>query len=58
MRNLFDNGTPRGLARYFIGHTVEEARAHGWEELTNGALIEATEQADFDLMVTTDKNIR
>ena len=58
MRNLFDNGTPRGLARYFIGDTVEEARAHGWEELTNGALIEATEQADFDLMVTTDKNIR
>jgi len=58
MRILFDNGTPRGLARFLIGCTVEEARAHGWEELTNGALIHAAEQAGFDLMVTTDKNIR
>ncbi len=29
---LFDNGTPRGLARLLPGHIVEEARAHGWEE--------------------------
>jgi hypothetical protein len=28
---LFDNGTPRGLARHLAGHTVEEARALGWE---------------------------
>jgi hypothetical protein len=55
---LFDNGTPRGLARFLIGHTVEEARARGWEELANGELIEAAEQAGFDVMVTTDKNIR
>jgi hypothetical protein len=32
---LFDNGTPRGLARFLIGHAVEEARARGWEELAN-----------------------
>lgn len=55
---LFDNGTPRGLARFLIGHRVEEARTPGWEELANGALIEAAEQAGFDLMVTTDKSIR
>jgi len=31
---LFDNGTPRTLARYLIDrHTVTEARARGWEEL-------------------------
>ncbi len=53
MRILFDNGTRRGLACYFIGHTVEEARAHGWEELTNGALIEAAEDAGLELMVST-----
>lgn len=58
MRILFDNSTPRGLTRFLIGHTIEEARAHGWEELANGALIEAAEQTGFDLMVTTDKNIR
>jgi hypothetical protein len=55
---LFDNGTPRGLARFLIGHTVEEARARGWEELENGELIDVAEQAGFEVMVTTDKNIR
>ncbi len=37
---------------------MEEARARGWEELSNGELIEAAEQAGFEVMVTTDKNIR
>jgi hypothetical protein len=55
---LFDNGTPRGLARHLGGHTVEESRSRGWEELKNGELIDAAEQAGFDLIVTTDKNIR
>jgi hypothetical protein len=39
MRILFDNGTPRGLARFLSGHAVQEARARGWEEFTNGDLI-------------------
>jgi hypothetical protein len=31
---LFDNGTPRTLARFLIDrHMVTEARARGWEEL-------------------------
>jgi hypothetical protein len=55
---LFDNGTPRGLARFLVGHSVEEARTRGWEELSNGELIDAAEQAGFNAMVTTDKNIR
>lgn len=36
---LFDNGTPRTLARRLIDrHTVTEARARGWQELENGDL--------------------
>jgi hypothetical protein len=31
---------------------VEEARARGWEELSNGELIGAAEQAGFEIMVT------
>ena len=50
---LFDNGTPRGLARFLTGHSVEEARARGWEELSNGELTDAAEQAGFELIVTT-----
>lgn len=55
---LFDNGTPRGLARFLAGHAVEEARARGWEELKNGQLIDLAEQAGFEVILTTDKNIR
>jgi predicted nuclease of predicted toxin-antitoxin system len=55
---LFDNGTPRGLARFLAGHTVEEARARGWEELKNGELIDLAERAGFDVILTTDKNIQ
>ena len=56
---LFDNGTPRTLARYLIDHhTVTEARARGWEELTNGELLTAAEAAGFEVVVTTDRNLR
>jgi|ERR1700722_16482564 hypothetical protein len=55
---LFDNGTPRTLARYLIDHhTVTEARARGWEELDNGALLNEAEAAGFEVLVTTDKNL-
>ena len=30
----------------------------GWEELSTGELIDVAEQAGFEVMVTTDKNIR
>jgi hypothetical protein len=55
---LFDNGTPRGLASFLIGHTVEETRERGWDQLANGELIDAAERAGFEVLVTTDKNIR
>jgi|SRR6516162_6523506 hypothetical protein len=56
---LFDNGTPRTLARYLIDHhTVTEARARGWEELENGELLTVAEAEGFEVMVTTDRNLR
>jgi predicted nuclease of predicted toxin-antitoxin system len=55
---LFDNNTPRGLARFLSGHSVEEARMRGWDQLANGDLIAVAEQAGFEVMVTADKNIR
>jgi len=39
MRILFDNGTPRGVAKALLGHVVEEARSHGWDSLQNGELL-------------------
>ena len=58
MRILFDNDTPRGVANGLPGHTVEECRAHGWDTLRNGELLDAAEAAGFDVLVTTDRNIR
>lgn len=56
---LFDNGTPRSLARYLIDrHTVTEVRSRGWDTLENGALLKAAEEAGFDVFLTTDKNLR
>jgi hypothetical protein len=55
---LFDNGTPRTLARYLIDHhAVTEARARGWEQLDNGALLTVAEAAGFEVLVTTDRNL-
>jgi hypothetical protein len=56
---LFDNGTPRTLARFLIDrHMVTEARARGWEKLENGELLNEAEAAGFEVLVTTDKNLR
>jgi hypothetical protein len=30
----------------------------GWERLSNGALLSATEAGGFDLMITADRNFR
>jgi|SRR5579859_6905781 len=55
---LFDHGTPRSIASWLRGHTVVEAMERGWERLSNGALLKAAEEAGFDVLLTTDKNIR
>jgi hypothetical protein len=55
---LFDHGTPRGIVRSLIGHTVKQAKAQGWDTLRNGDLLDAAEAAGFDVLVTTDKNIQ
>ena len=50
MRILFDHGTPRGVARSLEKHTVREARAEGWDTLSNGGLLKAAEDAGFDVL--------
>ena len=58
MRVLFDNGTPRGVGAALTDHIAVEARAHGWDTLRNGELLDAAEAAGFDVFVTTDRNLR
>ena len=58
MRILFDQGVPRGLTASMGGHEVTEARMLGWERISNGALLKLAEDSGFDLLLTTDKNVR
>ena len=55
---LFDNGTPAPLRSALKGHVVVEAIERGWDRLLNGELISVAEAESFDVLVTTDKNIR
>jgi len=58
MRILFDHGTPSGIARSLIGHEVTEAIERGWDRISNGELLAKAEGESFELLLTTDKNIR
>ena len=55
---LFDNGTPAPLRYALKGHAVVEALERGWDRLVNGELTEAAEAAGFEVLLTTDKNMR
>jgi hypothetical protein len=58
MRVLFDNGVPRGVAAGLLEHDVAEARSLGWDTLRNGELLQAAEDASFDVFLTSDRNLR
>lgn len=58
MRVLFDQGTPVPLRRLLSHHVVETAFERGWSTLTNGELLAAAEHGGFEVMVTTDMNLR
>lgn len=55
---IFDQATPLPIRAYLEGHTVRTAAQQGWDRLSNGDLLDAAEQAGFDLLLTTDKNMR
>jgi hypothetical protein len=56
MRIIFDQSTP--VRPYLKGHIIRTAAQQGCARLTNGDLLTAAEVAGFDLLLTTDKNMR
>ena len=58
MRVLFDQATPVPIRTYLKGHEVRTAAQQGWDTLKNGELLTAAEAEGFDLLLTTDKNMR
>jgi hypothetical protein len=58
MRILFDQATPVPLRTFLVGHTVRTASEEGWDRLKNGDLLSTAEEAGFDLLLTTDRNMQ
>lgn len=59
MRILFDKNDPVGVRRFLAKHEVKTFVEMNWSpQLENGDLLTAAEFAVFDVMVTSDQNIR
>jgi hypothetical protein len=58
MKIILDESTPKKL-RLLIDsrHTVITTWFQGWSGLKNGALLEAAEDAGFDLFITADQEL-
>ncbi len=58
MKILFDQGVPIPLRKHLENHEIRVAYEMGWSNLSNGKLLEAAEKDDFELLITTDQNLR
>jgi hypothetical protein len=55
---LFDQGTPVPLRRHLPSHEVSTVYELSWSTLQNGALMARAEAARFEVLVTTDQNLK
>jgi len=58
MQVLFDQGTPVPLRRYLAPHVVVTVFEKGWSTLQNGELLRMAETEEFEVLVTTDQNLK
>jgi hypothetical protein len=58
MRVLFDQGTPVPLRKHLGSHEVSTAYELGWGSLENGVLLQQAESHGFEVLVTTDQNLK
>ena len=58
MKILFDHGTPAALRRHLREHSVNRSAERGWERMENGELIRNAEAEGYEVIVTTDQNVR
>ena len=57
MNILLDECVPWPLHKLLTGHTCTTAQQRGWRSIKNGELLKLAE-AEFDLFITSDQNIR
>jgi hypothetical protein len=59
MRIILDESVPQKLRLLIEGdHAVVTTWFQGWSGLANGALLNAAEEAGFELFITADQEIR
>ena len=58
MKILFDQGVPKPLRAQLAKHGVRRAFEFGWATKKNGELLALAEAAGFEVLVTTDQNLR
>ncbi len=58
MRVLFDQGTPVPIRLYLKGHLVSTSAKLNLNRLADGPLLSEAEKLGFNVLLTTDKNLR
>ena len=58
MQMLFDQDTPVPLRRYLAPHAVATVFEKGWSTLQNGELLTVAEREGFEVLVSTDQNLK
>lgn len=57
-RVLFDQNVPRPLRRFLNACDVKVADEMGWSRTKDGLLLDAAEQAGFDVLLSGDQTIK
>lgn len=58
MKILLDHCLPRPFERLLEGQEARHTSRLGWGKLSNGKLLNAAEEADFQVFVTIDQGLR
>ena len=58
MKILFDQGTPAPLRNHLPQHTVDTLAEKDWSDKDNGELLDLAERERYEILVTTDQNLR
>ena len=58
MKLLLDENLPRKLIRDLEGHEAYTVAQMGWSGKSNGDLLAAMLQTEFDVLLTADKNLQ
>jgi predicted nuclease of predicted toxin-antitoxin system len=58
MKLLLDENLPKKLKNDFPDHEVYTVRGMGWDGKTNGELLKLMLAAEFDVLLTFDKNLQ